>query len=60
MTSLFDSLVVQNKADFAAPGTCGGGIFDENTSGGVPLRCTTVRRNTPKNFGGTLIQGCVN
>lgn len=58
VTSLLNSLVVQNKASLAAPNN-GGGIFDENPSGGVLLRRTIVRTNTPNNCGGTPIPGCV-
>jgi hypothetical protein len=59
-TTSFDrTLVQQNKSDLTAPGTSGGGIYDENLSSGVTIRRTAVRRNTPNNCGGTPIQGCL-
>jgi hypothetical protein len=60
VTSLSNSLVEHNKASLAAPGTSGGGISNENPSGGVTLSRTAVRMNTPDNCGGTPVQGCQN
>jgi hypothetical protein len=59
MTSFDRALVQQNKANLAAPGNSGGGIFDEAAApGGVTITRSIVRRNTPNNCTPT-IPGCL-